>query len=114
MNLQSHTRVIASAVFTPDGAFVLTSSLDSTAKIWRCDSERCWKTLKGHTSPVPSAVFSPAGAWVLTGSDDNTAKIWSCDSGECLKTLQGIRTQSCLRSARRAVRGSLRAPWTAP
>jgi WD40 repeat protein len=56
--LQGHSDRISSAVFSPDGALVLTGSGDSTAKIWSCDSGECLKTLQGHSGDVNSAVFS--------------------------------------------------------
>jgi WD40 repeat protein len=57
--LRGHTAGIRVAVFSPDGALVLTGSYDETAKIWSCESGECLKTLQGHTDSIYSAVFSP-------------------------------------------------------
>jgi hypothetical protein len=64
--LTGHTGSVASAVFSPDGARVLTASADNTARLWEAASGRLLVTLEGHQGPVSNAVFSPDGARVLT------------------------------------------------
>jgi WD40 repeat protein len=48
-----------SAVFSPDGQEVLTSSRDGTAKIWGAASGECLRTLEDQWMSVSSASFSP-------------------------------------------------------
>jgi len=50
---------MTSAVFSSDGAYVLTASHDRTAKIWNAESGECLRTLEGHRASVYSAIFSP-------------------------------------------------------
>ena len=66
--------------FSPDGAWVLTASLDRTAKLWDAASGKLITSLE-HQNAVLRAVFSPDGAWILTASVDNSAKLW--DAASC-------------------------------
>ena len=64
-----HEGVINSAVFSPDGRYVVTASLDKTSKIWSAETGECIQTLS-HEASVNSAVFSPDGRYVVTASRD--------------------------------------------
>jgi WD40 repeat protein len=64
-----------SAVFSPDGQFILTASLDETAILWSVNGKVLTKFI-GHSDYVVSAVFSSDGQYILTASDDKTARLW--------------------------------------
>jgi WD40 repeat protein len=73
--VMKHSHWIASAVFSPDGNYILTASGDNTAKLW---------DLKGnlvnnfpHADQVQTAVFSRDGKNILTTSTDNTSRLWN-------------------------------------
>jgi hypothetical protein len=87
--LSGHTDTINSAVFSPDGARVVTASPDGTARVWEAASGKLLATLSGHTSDVSSEAFSPDGARVVTASPDGTARVWEAASGKLLATLSG-------------------------
>ena len=80
---------VFSAVFSADGAAVLTASDDGTAKLWNPATGECTQNWTGHGGAVYSAAFSADGAAVLTASDDRTAKLWNPATGECAQTLTG-------------------------
>ncbi|HUW31028.1 MAG TPA: WD40 repeat domain-containing protein, partial [Planctomycetota bacterium] len=86
-----HTQGVYSAVFSPDGATVLTASADHRALLWDVETGAIIRTFSGHTSIVTSAVFSADGTRVLTAgaSPDNTAKLWDAASGSCIRTFSG-------------------------
>src|SRR5450759_327152 len=75
-----HTDAVTSVAFSPDGKYVLTGSLDNTAKQWDDASGAVVRTFSGHTDSVESVAFSPDGNYVLTGSSDRTAKLWDATS----------------------------------
>jgi uncharacterized caspase-like protein len=85
--LIGHTDFVNSAVFSPDGKWVLTASSDKTARIYDVSSGREVHVLSGHTEWVRSAVFSPDGKWALTASDDRTARIYDVSSGREVRVL---------------------------
>ena len=59
--------VVTYAVFSADGASVLTVSYDSSARIWSSAFEECLLTLAGHENVITSAVLSADGASVHSG-----------------------------------------------
>ena len=66
-----------SAVFSPDGSTILTSSDDNTARLWETATGRELRRFEGHGGAVFSAVFSPNGRFALTASEDKTAHLWN-------------------------------------
>jgi WD40 repeat protein len=81
-----HTDTVESVAFSPDGKYVLTGSLDNTAKLWDVATGAEVRTFSGHTGSVESVAFSPDGKYVLTGSSDKTAKLWDAATGALVRT----------------------------
>ena len=75
-DLSGHYLGVRSASFSPDGARVVTSSSDKTARLWDAKTGAAIAVLRGHSSAVRSPAFSPDGARVVTASWDRTARIW--------------------------------------
>ena len=86
LSFLGHGSEIRSAEFSRDNAFVVTSSLDCTSKLWQTASPECILTFKGHRVAVMSAVFSTSATEVLTASLDGTARLWGACSGRCVRT----------------------------
>jgi WD40 repeat protein len=59
--LAGHDDVVKSAVFSPDGRRVATTSFDGTARVWDVASGATLTTLSGHDIWVWNAAFSPDG-----------------------------------------------------
>ena len=67
--------------FSPDGALVLTGSMDGTVFVRDAQSGTPVALLEGHAGPVLDATFSSDGGAlrVLTASADGTARVWPVD-----------------------------------
>ena len=78
-----------SAVFSPDGARIVTASDDDTARLWEAATGQELAVLRGHEGEVLSAVFSPDGARIVTASDDDTARLWEAATGQEIAVLRG-------------------------
>ena len=65
-----------SAVFSPDGKFIVTASCDKTARVWDAKTGKAVTEPLKHESTVNSAVFSQDGKYIVTASRDNTARVW--------------------------------------
>ena len=87
--LKGHKKRVTSVQFSPDGAYVATTSEDGTARIWETANEHPSKILKGHTFFVSSAAFSPDGHRLVTAGQDGTARSWDVASGRLLAVLRG-------------------------
>ena len=82
---------IASARFSPDGRRIVTSSWDTTAKIWDAATGVVARRLTGHDGFVNDATFCPENRRVVTASDDRTARLWDAETGELLVRFTGHR-----------------------
>ena len=76
---------------TSRGPLLVTSSLDTTARVWdpTDPSGRCVAELLGHTMPVDVLALSPDGVLVASGSTDKTSRVWDVRTGRCLAVLRG-------------------------
>jgi WD40 repeat protein len=87
--LSGHTGYVNSALFSPDGKYIVTSSNDKTAKVWETATGKLLNTFSGHKGLIRYASFSPDGNYVVTASEDRTAMIWKVSTGKLLNTLSG-------------------------
>jgi len=72
-----HSDRVISVAFSPNGRYVLTGSLDKTARLWDTESGRTVRIFSEHNDGVCSVAISPDGKSVLTGSNDKTARLRS-------------------------------------
>lgn len=86
--LIGHSGSVYGLSFSPDGHYLLSSSADSTVRLWSLDTYSALVSYKGHggaggaggsSSPVWDVQFSPLGHYFATASHDQTARLWSCD-----------------------------------
>jgi WD40 repeat protein len=75
--LSGHGGPVRGTVFSPDGKYVATASLDNTARVWETATGNLVSVLKEHEGPVLNVSFSPNSKYVVTASWDNTARVWA-------------------------------------
>jgi len=100
-----HDNFVTSAAFSPSGSFLVTTSDDWTARIWKITPQpgRDKKQislgppviLRGHEDVVRRAAFSPDEKFLVTGSHDKTVRLWRIDWDE-LQHYFKTRTVGCL------------------
>jgi WD40 repeat protein len=73
--------------FSPDGARVLTTNADHSAKLWDAASGKLLTSL-AHQDEVFQAEFSSDGARILTASRDKTAKLWDAALGKLIASFE--------------------------
>jgi len=82
-----HDFYLTSAEFSPDGAQVVTSSFDTSVRMWDAQSGELTRLFSGHTVQVNSVRFSPDGKRVISACWDLTARILDAGSGKQLFVL---------------------------
>ncbi|ELU16587.1 hypothetical protein CAPTEDRAFT_226300 [Capitella teleta] len=81
--IPAHTNLVSSVQFQPGtGNFLLSSSYDTTGKIWAYPNWTPVKTLEGHEGKVMSACINHESSFIATASYDRTFKIWKSDDLE--------------------------------
>jgi len=72
--LAGHSNNVMRASFSRDGAWVATSSMDDTARLWDAHTGELLRTFSG---PTQSAEFSPDGATLYVTGGHDYAVAWS-------------------------------------
>ena len=68
--------------FHPNGRYLLSSSNDSTLKIWDLRQGHILYTLYGHEGSSTSTAFSPCGDYFTTGGSDSVVMVWKSNLEE--------------------------------
>lgn len=86
-----HSARVTSVAVSPDGTWVVTGSVDQTARLWDANSGTEIFQFAGHTNTVTSVAYSDTlrGTRVLTGSSDLTARLWDATTGAQIRTFEG-------------------------
>lgn len=82
-----HGASLQNATFSPDGKYVVTASLDETAKLWDVATGKLLRDMKGFGQLLTSAAFSPDGSRInMTFMDFGVgvkfARVLSTKTGE--------------------------------
>ena len=81
--------VISGLDFSPDGSKLVSSSYDSTVRVWDVKSGKELFTLGDRNSWKLKARFSPDGKLLASADMNFTIKLWDAFSGRALQTLKG-------------------------
>ena len=107
----AHKDSITTVNWSHDGKYLITGSLDKTARIWNL-SGKLITELKGHDGGVTSANFSPDGNKIITGSADKTVRIWDASGKELavLKHQDFVTNANFSPDGKRVITTSLKPP----
>lgn len=84
--LPGHKAEVETVMFSPDGRWLATGSLDETVKVWEAQTGELKHTLAGHTDGVASITFLPDNRSLVTVALDNSIRLWDLNTGELKKT----------------------------
>lgn len=80
--------------FSPNSAFVLASTQDSTIRLWNYQNSRCVKTYTGHSNRtycIPACFTTTKGKYIVSGSEDGKIYIWDLQTRKISQVLEGHR-----------------------
>ena len=77
----NHDASVNNVVFSSDGKYVATASVDKTARLWDASTGKQIFVLN-HDQWVNNVVFSPDGKYLATASVDKTARLWDASTGK--------------------------------
>lgn len=90
--LLGHSKKITSVVFHPTNPVVLSSSLDTTARVWTCKDASNWKSayecthvVRKHEADVSAVSVHPLGDIFLTASRDKSWALHDFSTGRCVR-----------------------------
>lgn len=92
-SLQGHTKTVFHCQFIQNGQVLITSSEDTTLRVWRWQSGEC-KVLQGHKEPVRGFSLLPSlplESSLLSWSFDGTVKVWDLETGQKLQDIDAHR-----------------------
>ncbi len=89
--MTGHASLVSYAAYSHDGKYVVSTSVDQTARLWDGKTGALLATMRGDGS-VTLADFAPDDRTVTVISDGSAAKVWSVPGGEIKATLDGHAT----------------------
>ena len=90
-----HKAAVRRAVFSPDGARLVSVSEDKQVIVWDFARREILKKFDDHTDWIISVAFSPDGKWFATASFDRTVIVWDAARLEKAAILRGHREGVC-------------------
>ncbi|XP_043092997.1 apoptotic protease-activating factor 1 isoform X1 [Puntigrus tetrazona] len=89
VTLMGHTRTVHHCQFTDDGETLITSSEDTTVRVWKWRTGECL-VLEGHKEPVRKfhLLNSSTSSHLFSWSFDGTVKVWDSNRGQMLQDLE--------------------------
>jgi len=88
MIFDKHKDIVTSVRFSPGDSLVVTSSVDSTIKVWRKGSGEIIKEIK-QISGIAYMDLNTDGNYVVTGGYDSVVRLWRITDGVLLKEFKG-------------------------
>jgi WD40 repeat protein len=85
---KEHTSIVTAVRFTHNDSLVVTSSVDSTIKIWRRETGEVVQTIK-QPQGVSYLDVSNDGNYIVTGSYDEKVRLWRISDGKLVREFTG-------------------------
>jgi WD40 repeat protein len=83
-----HKDIVTTVRFSPGDSLMVTSSVDSTIKVWKSASGEVATELK-QNSGIAYMDLSNDGNFAVTGSYDSTVRLWSIADGSLIREFKG-------------------------
>ncbi|KAJ1790376.1 Chromatin assembly factor 1 subunit [Coemansia sp. RSA 2167] len=81
---------ICDLAWSPDGAFVVSASVDNTARIWDARDARCVQVLADHSHYVQGVAWDPRGEFIATQGSDRSLRVYRWVAGAAREVRTGV------------------------
>jgi WD40 repeat protein len=88
LTFDKHKNIVTSVRFGPGDSLMVTSSVDSTIKLWRRTTGEIVKEIK-QPSGIAYMDLSNDGNYAVTGGYDSTVRLWNINDGSLMKEFKG-------------------------
>lgn len=75
--ISPHAGPVTDLSFAPNGAFLASSSSDSTIQLWRTEDWQQLPPLRGHAGEVRDIDFDAESKQLVSGGDDGVIRLWT-------------------------------------
>src|SRR5205085_10053671 len=89
LTYHGHTDRATAVVWSPDGKYVVSGSLDKTVQVWSAATGKTRLIYRGHTDGILAVAWSPNGRYIASSSFDNTIQVWDASTGARITTYRG-------------------------
>lgn len=86
---EGHQGPITTLKFSRDFRYIISSSQDSTIRIWSLEKSKEVTTLQGHLDSVNSFAINSSDSRILSGSSDYALCLWDIQRGELIQKIRG-------------------------
>ncbi len=102
---RGHTSRVTSAVWSPNGKYIASGSLDQTVQVWAANPGDHFQPYiyHGHTAGVQAVAWSPESNRVASGSWDKTVQVWDAATGAVVYTYSGYNVQAAQQNPTKGV-----------
>lgn len=89
IELVGHSGPVTSLSSSADETVLMSSSCDSTVRLWSLELKKCLVSYKSHHGPVWGVSCCPRQPYFATAGWDGTARVWSTEHPKPLRVLVG-------------------------
>lgn len=86
-----HEETVLQLDFSPDGEYLLSGSMDNTARICHVMTGELKHVFRHHEDWVRGVAWSHNGKYIATASDDSTAHVWEIGGREWVVLTSGLK-----------------------
>ncbi len=90
---QTHSDVVFSVRFSPDGKQIASGSADRFARVVELSSGKTIHSFEGHTHYVMDVSWKADGRSLVSAGGDGMAKVWDVTTGERKKNIEGFKKE---------------------